>query len=492
MALLQDALRKGSPEALAKAYTQSNSATSGLTAYDLEAGAKSLFPVLTPLRNIIPRASGRGGIQANWRAITAINTGNVSAGVSQGNRGGVISTSTADYFAAYKGLGLEDYVTFEAEYAAEGFDDVRARATQNLLRALMIGEEKVILGGNGDAVALGTTPTPTLATATTGGSIANATAVYVVCVALTHEAWAAATASGVTFETTRTNADGSTDTVNGGTAQKSAAANITTGGSTGTHVVSATVAAVKGAFAYAWYVGTVSNQYFVKVTTINSAVFTSVPTTGQDVAAVAAAGADKSKNALVFDGLLAMAAKSGSNAYWKTMATGTAGTGTGLTAGTDGTISEFDEALQSFWDNYRLSPDSIWVSSQEASYLRKKVLAGSSNAAQRFTIATQQNGMMGGTMVRGYINPFTMGEAIDLPIRIHPNLPAGTVLFTTNQLPYPLSGITNVMQIRARREYYQLEWPQKSRKYEYGVYVDEVLQHYAPFSLGVITNIAAA
>jgi hypothetical protein len=26
---------------------------------------------------------------------------------------------------AYKGIGLEDYVTFEADYSAEGFDDVR-------------------------------------------------------------------------------------------------------------------------------------------------------------------------------------------------------------------------------------------------------------------------------------------------------------------------------------------------------------------------------
>ena len=39
-------------------FSQSASATSGLTYYDLEAGAKLLFPVLTPLRNSIPRVSG--------------------------------------------------------------------------------------------------------------------------------------------------------------------------------------------------------------------------------------------------------------------------------------------------------------------------------------------------------------------------------------------------------------------------------------------------
>ena len=55
-------------------FTENASATSGLTFYDLEVGAKLLYPVLTPLRNAIPRVSGKGGIQANWRAITAINT----------------------------------------------------------------------------------------------------------------------------------------------------------------------------------------------------------------------------------------------------------------------------------------------------------------------------------------------------------------------------------------------------------------------------------
>jgi len=49
-------------------FSQSASATSGLTYYDLETGAKLLYPVLTPLRNSIPRVSGKGGIQAAWRA----------------------------------------------------------------------------------------------------------------------------------------------------------------------------------------------------------------------------------------------------------------------------------------------------------------------------------------------------------------------------------------------------------------------------------------
>src|SRR4051812_29343136 len=78
------------PEALQKAtFSQSGSATTGLTFYDLEPGAKFLYPVLTPLRNMIPRVSGRGGIQANWKSVTGINTSGLSVGVSGGNRGAV-------------------------------------------------------------------------------------------------------------------------------------------------------------------------------------------------------------------------------------------------------------------------------------------------------------------------------------------------------------------------------------------------------------------
>ena len=43
--------------------------------------------------------------------------------------------------------------------------------------------------------------------------------------------------------------------------------------------------------------------------------------------------------------------------------------------------------------------------------------------------------------------------------------------------------------MRCRRDYYQLEWPLKTRKYEYGVYFDGVLQNYFPPAFGMITNI---
>ncbi len=469
-------------------YTESASATSGLTFYDLETGAKLIYPVLTPLRNMIPRVSGKGGIQANWRAITAINSSGLRVGVSVANRGGVMAVATQNYTASYKGLGIETSVDFEAQYAGQGFDDLRGLAGKTGLEALMLGEEAMILGGN-SSLGLGTTPTPSLSDQATGGTLAANTAYSVICVALTLDAIMNGTiAGGIQAQITRENADYTSDTFGGGSAKPSVNAVLTTANDgNATHAIKASVAAVGGAMGYAWFWGAAGSEVLGAITTINSVVITAAASGTQTAASLGAS--DNSINALVYDGLLYQAIQSGSGAYVATMATGTAGTGTPLTADDAGGVVEIDAALKSMWDNYRLSPDTIWVNSQEALNISKKILASSGELAQRFVFESSQNTVGGGIMVRTYLNRFSMQGASVLDIRVHPNMPAGTILMTTKMLPYPLSGVGNVMQIRTRQDYYQIEWPLRSRRYEYGVYVDEVLQHYFPPSMAVITNI---
>lgn len=472
------------PDQLAKAtFSQSGSATSGLTFYDLETGAKFLYPVLTPLRNEIPRVSGKGGIQANWRAVTGINTSGVRIGVSGGNRGAVMAVSTQDYTAAYKGIGIEDNVDFEAQYAGQGFDDIRAIAAKVGLEALMIGEELLLLGGNG-SLALGTTPTPTLSGSTTGGSLSDG-AQAVGVVALTLEGFVnASVVGGIPTSITRTNADGSTDTFGGGSAQKSTAATITLSGGGSAQSITATVAPVRGAVGYAWFWGANAGAAVLGAVTGSPKVTITAAATGTQTLASLPAS-DNSVNALVFDGLITQAMKTGSNAYWVDLG------GNGLTADGAGGIVEFDAALKNRWDLYKLSPDTIWVSSAEALKISQLILAGNANGAYRIVFNPEQGAIAGGIMVATYLNRFSMAGAQTLKVRIHPNMPQGTVLMTTNRLPYPLSNVGNVMQVRTRQDYYQIEWPLRTRKYEYGVYADEVLQHYFPPSLALITGIGS-
>ena len=497
IALLKAAQGNPIADDVNKAFTQSANQVQGLTFYDLQAPALTLYPVLTPLRNRIPRVGANGGTQANWRAITGINTSQVNAGLGEGARAGVISTAVSNYLAAYKGLGLEDYVTFEADFAAEGFDDVKARAVQGLLRSAMISEENILLGGN-TSVQLGITNTPSTATSTTGGTLAAQTW-SVKCVALGYDAyWAIAglnngqtgnalptNFSGVTIpaSVTRTNADGTTNTFGGGAAQSSAAASQATTGSTST--ISASVAVTAGAYAYAWFWGTAGNEVLGAVTTINSVLISAASTGTQNATAFAA---DNSTNALVYDGLLAQIFKSGSGAVIKTQATGTAGTGTPLTSDGAGGIVEIDAAFTSFWLLSRLSPDTIYLNSQELYNINKKIIAGG-DPLYRFTLNGDigSAGYAAGAVIGSYLNKITNTQ---VKILVHPTVPAGTILFYSSEIPYSLSGVNNVLQFKARRDYYQIEYPLRTRKYEYGVYLDGVLQNYFPPAFGAITNIA--
>jgi len=51
---------------------KSISTGTGLLAYDLQAPAKNLYPLVTPIRNIIPRVGGGVGTATNWRQVNAI------------------------------------------------------------------------------------------------------------------------------------------------------------------------------------------------------------------------------------------------------------------------------------------------------------------------------------------------------------------------------------------------------------------------------------
>jgi hypothetical protein len=480
---------------LTKNFVQPGSATTGLQGYDLEAPSKKLYPLLTPMRNRIPRRGGGYATQANWKAITGINVNGQRAGVSEGQRGGVNNHSMADYFAAYRAIGLEKSVTFEADYAARGFEDPKALAVAQTLQALMVEEEKIILGGN-TSHALGTTPTPTLAASGSGGTLATQT-LSVICVALGLQAYwdLAGMNNGATNQSfdpvtaqvratiTRTNADSSTDTFGSGAAQKSAAGSVSVTGPTGS--ATATVATVRGAYAYAWFWGAGGSERLGALTTINSVSITAAANGAAQLASAVTA-ADGSTSALEFDGLLTMVARPALNAYYLALPTGTPGVGTTLTAAA-GRIVEIDTALAWWFDRYRMQPNEIHMSFRQFQRITNLVL-GSTNPNVQFTVdPSSVYNMVAGRNVGKYMSPIT-GEIIDLVV--HPNIPPGTMLFNTTVAPAYVDGVSDIVRIRTRQEYYQIEWPLRTRRYEYGVYADEVLQHFFPPALGVITNIA--
>lgn len=475
-------------EDIAKAFTQPGSATTGLQGYDLEAPAKTLFPVQTPLRGMIARDTAGFGSQANWKVVTGINLTNVDIGVSEGSRGAVTVTGVVDSLAAYKGFGIEDSVTYEAEMAAKGFDDIRARAVTNTLRSLMIGEELEIVGGN-NSLALGVTPTPALV-ASAGGALA-ATALSVICVALGFKAATnllgrnnGATGQSLNLATavvpqliTKTNADGTTDTFGSGSGQKSVAAAVTP---TLNQQVTATVVAVPGAYAYAWFWGAAGAETLGAVTTVSAVAIKTTPTGTQLASGLTAT--DNSRSTLSYDGLLTQIQKPGSGAYVKALD----GVST-LTSDGAGGIVEFTNAFNSFWEMFRISPDIAFVNAEQQGDINKLVVGNNGAPLIRMdTPAGAAQGVVGGRKVTHILNPIT-GNLIE--IRVHPNMPKGTVMFYSTAIDYSLSGVSDLVRIKCRRDYYSIDFPQTRRRYEFGVFMDSVLQMYFPPAFGVITNI---
>lgn len=472
-----------------KAFAQPGSPVEGLQTYDLTAPSQKLYPVLTPLRNRIPRVGGGRAIQANWKAITGINTGNQRAGVAEGQRGGAIEQTTVERMAAYRGFGLENFVTFEADYAAKGFEDIKAQAVTQTLQATMIAEEMMILGGN-TTLKMGVTPTPTLVASTDAAGAISAATLSVICVALGLQAyWDVAGANNgavgqaldiasakVPGEITRQNTDGTTTTFGGGSANKSAAGSVTAGAG---KKVTASIPAVRGAVAYAWYWGVAGSEKLGAVTT---AAKVEITANAAGTQAASELTKDNSTSSLEYDGLLTQIALPDSGGYFSDKQAGA------LTSDGAGGVYEFEEAFIHFFTRYRLSPDTVYVNARDLVSLTKLIIGNSGAPLIKLNVdISNTNNIRAGTVVGSYLNKVTGDE---LSIVVHPNLPAGSYLFYSSRLPAYVQGATSPIQIRTRQEYYQIEWPLRTRKYEYGVYADAVLQCLFTPAFGLITNAA--
>ncbi len=469
---------------------KSISTATGLVAFDLQAPAKNLYPAATPLRNRVPRVAGAGGTATNWRQVSSIvGSGYDAIGwVAEGQRAGQMSYVTATKSAPYVTLGEEDAVTFEAVNAAIGFEDVQATMSMRLLQKTMLKEEMAILAGN-NSLALGAPAAPTLAAGGTGATLPAAT-YSVIVVALTLEGYRnSSLAAGVATSKTITGADGKTFSVNGGSSNKSP---NTTQAITLGQVLSASVTAIQGAVAYAWYVGTAGSETLQAITTINSATFSAALLTGQQAAT--AISADSSTNTLGYDGLLTTALKPANNAYVNILGTGVAGTGTTLTPSGRGSVVEIDAMLEAMWDNYQVSPTVLFVNSQQLNNITQKVLSSGTGPLLQYRQDTDGGGYQldaSGTIAT-YYNPFLLDGGLRIPVKIHPFVPPGTILAYAENLPaqYQSSEVPNVAEVKCRQDYYAIDWPPVTRQRQKGVYVEEVLAVYAPFAMGVITNIA--
>lgn len=500
---------------LRKDVTTAGIATgTGLNFFYLEQQAKNIYPVFYPILASTPRVNPMfngmkvGGLATNWKAIVGIDAGGYPA-VSEGNRNSFMNVTERNYASTYKFLGKDIQTSFQAQQTGLGLDDNIALSQLSLLNALLNDEERMILYGNsgpasvgGNGYALGTTGTPTsVQSNVTGANVTASAQNYVFCVALTPWGVQLATSTGVRLPFVRTNADGSQDTINGGTAIRSAVANSVV--TDGTHKsITASVTASVGAAGYAWYLNqaanTASGAYFVGVTSTPTVIITvTPPTTNQQANAVDATSSkdlttDNSYNLLDFDGITTWhfgTFGSSQPAYLADMG------GAGFTSNGDGTIKEFEDCADFLWKNYKASVDKIYTGGSLIQSASRAVMTGASTTgAQRLIIERGGDGSVaGGQIIRTYHWKYsTSGAPKDVQVVTHPWLPDGMVLFDINNNPYPAAGdaIPAVRRIVSLEDHFSIKWPYRKLQHEIGVYCFETMQHYLPFCGGILTGVA--
>jgi hypothetical protein len=532
---------KGNFGDLAKSSTTTGITTGlGLNFIDLRAPAYMLDPIYTPIRNTTPRwdkVNAGYGVQPQWNAITAIDAGNQFPGVSEGNTNSYGSFTRLPFSAPYVTLGTDDFVTYEGISAAEGYEDTLGDGKMWELLRFVRQQEKTYIGGAGTtasngALQIGTTTTPVGVLSSLNNAkyiLANLpvgayAAAY--AVALNYRAATNTTntvALGVTTQYLRSNADGSADTINGGTAIISAASNVVGPTVSGTKTITFSSTPKVGAWGYAWFIEINASSSFspspslALLSGITSASYFNYygQAQGTQTAAYAGSGGyagfatDLSTNALDMDGLLTIASNSNyttglptftypGNATQTVLAGGVDLHGAGLTnGGLVGSITEIDNVLYAIQQVALTSPTRIYLSTDMIACFRSAFMVGATGStALNFFFPSggpkeDGSGISVNQHVAQYQNIFALAGGQFIDIIQHPYLPAGTILFDVDNLgmAYDNSRMGETRGIFVRRDTYGIEFAQTSRKYPFGVFSEEVLAVKTPNILAYIKGV---
>src|SRR5579859_223241 len=509
--------------------------STGYNFYDLRGPAYLIYPVNTPMRNQLARwgkVNAGYGTAANWK-YTYLSPGTSYAGALEGERVATASPNENNAVATYAELGVERSVTFTAEFAGEGYTDNVADEHLRGAHELWLQEESIIWGGNPgtgsglNGFALGTANTPSTSVAASvpagytsdgGAGFADSTFVSVYVVELTmlgdpnnaqygYQA-APTVANGLVASYTRTNADSTTNTIKGGMGAISAASNVSEA-LTATPFVLAKVVPKKGAFAWAWYVDVTdattpakANAYLTAITT-TPYIYLGNSTPGAQTAAFTGATTDNSYEVLDFAGILAWAVNNGTVINMSdltatspvTKATNTGLLNPGMASGQNSVpaVAEIEYDLEQQWNVLQSVADEIWCSADVKRNIQAALFTNTSGVpAYRFEVSRDSQGnILGGFTVSGYKSLYSMKDtgSEEIPIRIHPMLPVGTMVYRRNTNPYPSSRIPGVAGMFVQRDYYGIEWPITTRAWTFGTYVHEVYGDYIPAFLTVRTGI---
>ena len=443
------------------------SGISGLVPYDLDPVLSLLIPKELYLRNSTARIKAQG--QAlEFRRITGLSNAGVGgvANLSSFFNSNTASTSfngvtlnrpTQIVYAADKIVksfveqGLSDSVSLQAEFAGQGYTDLRQLSHTSLIWSHFLAEERNMM--NAVSTALSTSGLTFTAANDATGTGLPATSTSAVAVTLS-------------------SAYGETASLSAGTVTNATAGQ-----------------GVKVTFTGTIPAGTVAINTYV---TVGSQVYkTSTPSTASGVTALAYAATSQAVPST--DGsynTYAAGANGGSGYDGWVQTFSTLGGYQNALNGTISSQSTADDFLQSafisLFNTTMGDPDVVITTAAVRRALAKAIQTSASTSSYRLNYETGSDGIVLGSLVQAVQNQAT-GKMVDLVT--HRFAPAGVALVHQKQLPFPDSGVSQTVEAHNTVDSMIIEWPQIGFSYDISSYTYGALAFRAPAWSGIITGI---
>jgi hypothetical protein len=484
-----DALKAQTPD-LVKDINLTSPVGTGLVAFDLEAPAKVLAPRPTPLRNRIPRIKGMG-TSHRFKVISGFTgsgtggVGNIHPGIqdtTQNNfapsgasnslyyaRGPKIAYAGYDVVLPYSQFSMSDEVTWSAQYAGQGYQDIRQLSRTSLLYASMLMEERMLLMGRGTASGY-------------AGAMAAPTGVSVVdnTVGTGQVALTGYTTNIYVYVTSDAGAFG-----------ESVVSSVATLAPTAGHNAVIRLTDVPQALGYKVYIGTGASQpanssFFFYGRFPNQSANSggaggtgivlqgAIPTTGANPPS-----ADTSAYGAGYDGILAwaMGASSGYNVKINS------------TFSTSNPGSEFQSAFSSLYNSVKADPDRILFNGADRKQQSDTLKAGSSNNYFLQVAQSELSGVVLGSVAAAIMNE-TTGKRVEM--EVNPWMPQGVCPIISDTLPIPDTQVSNVWSVCNVQDFMGIDWPVTQFAYESSSYWFGTLLCYAPAWNGCVSGVTAA
>jgi len=457
-------ITKASPNwTLTNPLNNSTSGVTGLVPYDLDPALALLVPRNFTLRNMTPRIGGIGQAYEFRRilGVTNSNTGGVAnmstffnpTGTSATfgsvslNRPSKISYAADKIVLSHVNQGVSDSVDLTAQFAGQGYTDLRQLSHTSALWAHMLGEERNMLNARSSVLSISSASATAANDTTVSGSGLPATSSSAVI---------------VTFSSSLGESQAfSAGSVTNATAGQSVKLNSLTGVPTGTLAVNIYV--------------TVGGTFYKGTTVYTNGT---APTTFSTVSALPSTSADNgSGNSLGYDG------------YVSTLTGANAGSTIALNGKLSTTIpgSDFQTLFYNLYTSVIGDPDMILTSGAVRKSLADSIQQQANPTGYRLNYTLGADGVAVGSIVNALQNEVT-GKMVELVA--HPYMPAGTALVHSKTLPFPDSGVSETVQAVNVQDMIVLEWPQIQLSWDISTYQYGTLAFRAPAWSGAITNIA--